>query len=774
VEKELLDSWKEISAYLNRNIRTCQYWEKKHGLPVHRLEDSPKARVFAYKKELNRWMEEKLHKGELSKKGLLFPFLQKNKTPLILVTTLLSLVIVVVFILKLFREKEAIKLPSLKPSVMILPFVNNSGDRNLDYLSQTLSNLLITDLSQSRHVSVLGRERVFSILLQLDLHKTRDFTSEDLERIAREADISHVVQGRYIKLGDTLRIDVDVIEILSMESIGTDKIEGIGLTYFKMIDELTKRIKSHLRLTDEAFAQDIDERVGKVTTNSPEAYRHYIEGLNLFNLNEYDKSIDLMRKALEIDREFASAYWSISKSYDNLGLLSKSREYAEKALEFRDGITDRERFYLQFQFYKSTEKTWDKAIDAGVNFIRLYPDDLGGNDLATLYFLLEQWDRATEHFQVLVLNQEISNFPYMGMASSYGAKGLYDRSYEILEGYLHDISEHYSIREQLALLYLCQGKYDLALKEANKIDPPNSDIKGPIFQCRGELDKAEREYFYMLDSRISRDVASGYRLLGSLYTLQGRYNDAEKFLQQGVSFANQIDEFSWKHEIHSELANLYLVSGIPEKALTEINKALEYAVEEESIRRLVDSLHFKGLIFVGKKLLDDAQKTADKLKNLVDSWFNRKLLRYYYHLTGEIKLERKNLPEAVRDFKNAIRLLPYPYYEEYFRLPVVHALFYDSLARAYSQSENSESALDEYKKITSLTIGRLWNGHIYRNSYYKMAEIFELKAQREEAIKHYEKFLILLKDADPAFPEVKEAQKRLAALKSAEKRNSPQ
>jgi hypothetical protein len=64
VDDELLESWKEASVYLGRNIRTCQYWEKKHGLPVHRLEDSPKARVFAYKKELDIWLKDKLHQAK--------------------------------------------------------------------------------------------------------------------------------------------------------------------------------------------------------------------------------------------------------------------------------------------------------------------------------------------------------------------------------------------------------------------------------------------------------------------------------------------------------------------------------------------------------------------------------------------------------------------------------------------------------------------------------------------------------------------------------------
>lgn len=53
-----LDSWKEIAEYLNRNVRTCQVWERELGLPVHRLDGSPKARVSAYTGEIDRWRED--------------------------------------------------------------------------------------------------------------------------------------------------------------------------------------------------------------------------------------------------------------------------------------------------------------------------------------------------------------------------------------------------------------------------------------------------------------------------------------------------------------------------------------------------------------------------------------------------------------------------------------------------------------------------------------------------------------------------------------------
>ena len=59
-----LDSWKEISAYLERTPRTCQKWEVLHGLPIHRFEETPKARVYAFKAEVDDWLERILRETE--------------------------------------------------------------------------------------------------------------------------------------------------------------------------------------------------------------------------------------------------------------------------------------------------------------------------------------------------------------------------------------------------------------------------------------------------------------------------------------------------------------------------------------------------------------------------------------------------------------------------------------------------------------------------------------------------------------------------------------
>ena len=62
-ERRILESWKEIAAYLGRTEKTCRNWRQKLDLPVHRLEDSVQSRVFAFADEFDRWREEKLQAG---------------------------------------------------------------------------------------------------------------------------------------------------------------------------------------------------------------------------------------------------------------------------------------------------------------------------------------------------------------------------------------------------------------------------------------------------------------------------------------------------------------------------------------------------------------------------------------------------------------------------------------------------------------------------------------------------------------------------------------
>lgn len=81
-EGQVLESWKEIAAFLGRDVRTCTRWERELGLPIHRLEGSPKARVFAFREELEAWLQTKLHEhdgehGPAAVPSSAWPFLRR-------------------------------------------------------------------------------------------------------------------------------------------------------------------------------------------------------------------------------------------------------------------------------------------------------------------------------------------------------------------------------------------------------------------------------------------------------------------------------------------------------------------------------------------------------------------------------------------------------------------------------------------------------------------------------------------------------------------------
>ena len=164
--------------------------------------------------------------------------------------------------------------------------------------------------------------------------------------------------------------------------------------------------------------------------------------------------------------------------------------------------------------------------------------------------------------------------------------------------------------------------------------------------------------------------------------------------------------------------------------------------------------------------MDEAQRAAAELKELIESGLNKKAIRYYHHLLGMIELKRKNFSKAVEFFKRGISLLQYQCFFEYTQwlIPDSHALFMEPLALAYYKMGDLDSAQEEYEKITSLSSGRLFFGDIYVKSFYMLGKIYEQQNDTAKAMEHYERFLDLWKDADTGIVEVEDAKERVAAL----------
>ncbi len=670
------------------------------------------------------------------------------KKILIPALAVVALVVIAVLIFQFFGRREIVPVPSDKPSLAVMYFKNNTGDDRLDHWRTALSDLLITDLSQSRHIKILSAERLFDILHKLDQLGASAYSSEVLKEVAALGGVESVLVGNYTRADSTFRINISLQEASSGELIGSESVEGHGeKDFYAMVDELTRKIKENFELSEKQIASDIDKEVGKITTDSTEAYKHYSLGRK-FHLNgDYPRSVESMLKAVEIDPKFAMAYRSMAAAYNNMGFFGAGRNARKKAFELRDRVSDREHFLIEGDYYWSSEKTLDKAIQAFRGLLELYPDDsIAITNLGGVYSNLEEWDRSLELYKIRFQDKPVNFIGYWNVVETYMVKGMYDIARQVMMSALNDYPDNTAFYSKLALIHACQGDYDSALDEVEKAISLSRDIgpfslKGDILNLKENFIEAENAYKKFM---MSATTAAGF---AKLYLLQGKFEELRTMLERGKA-------------LQTPLAHLHLKTGEFDKALREFDKMLDDAVKRESVTGQILMLYQKGLAYLGLKSVSDAQETAQQLRELIQKTPFKKATRYHKYLMGMIELERENYPKATNYFQKAISLLPYTRDGGREARP----LFINSLAQAYYRAGNLAKALGEYQRISSLTFSRIWDGDIYAKSFYMIGKIYERMGKKAEAAENYSRFLELWKDADPGIPEVKDARKRLEAI----------
>jgi tetratricopeptide (TPR) repeat protein len=645
-----------------------------------------------------------------------------------LVVPAVAVIAIIISALVLWQRlspKKAAPLATDKPSLAVMHFENNTGDDTYDHWRKALSDLLISDLSQSKYISVLSGERLYNILGEMNLLEAKSYSSENLREVASRGGVENVLVGKLTMAGDTFRINTQVQEASTGELIGSESVEGEGeSSLFTLVDELTKKIKGNFQLSSEQIAADLDQEAGVITTSSPEAYKYYIEGMKFHERGEFEKSIPLMEMAVALDPEFAMALRTVAADYYNLGFGTETKNKLEKALTLLDRLSERERYHIEGMSVLLSDKNQGRAIEAYKKLLEIYPDDsASNNNLGALYAREEQWDKAIERYKVLMDAGDESVFVYENLAIAYSAKGLYEKSEEVLRFYIQEFQDNVSIRQFLAETLINQGKLDLAAEEVDKafaLNPTqytNDYLRGDIYLFRGDLDSAEREYLKLLETDTPSAHNLGFRRLWALHMLKGNTEESLSYAERGAELGEMMGENRWEAEFHLMQAYLFLRSGQAAKAMEIISKANETAEENEIFSVKRRALHLRGIVQVELGDMSGVKATAEEIKVLVEEGINENAMRYYHHLESLIALKEEDFEEAVDAAQKAVGLLPHQNYEIYDQ-----AIFIEALARAYRESGDLDSARTEYGKIAAMTIGRIDFSDIYNNSINYLME----------------------------------------------------
>ncbi len=651
------------------------------------------------------------------------------------------------------QKRSGTPLPSGRPSLAIVYFENIPGDKSLDAWKTGLTELLITKLSQSKFINVLSSDRIFSILKRLNLQEAKKYSTEDLVKVADEGGAVYTLSGSLMKAGKTIIMTLtlqkprtgEVISLLNIECNGEEEI-------FAKVDELARTIKSDMNLTADQIATDIDKDAGKITTSSPEALKYYFEGRRHFWKQEYEQAIAHMEKAVEIDPEFAMAYRAMAV----LSGGAERRKYLKKALELSARLPENERLLIEGQSFYDDED-YAKAIEIFEKLVKIYPGLATGHfSLALSYWLAGDIDKAITQQEIAV---QINRTPSAihNLAELYMIKGLYQKAEDVCRSFLQDVEDNGDVRHELTISFICRRQFDLALPEAEKLfllGPDGQSNKGFLLFCKDDFAEAKKI------------LVVGYWQLACLRA-RGKINEIVALSQQDLEKSK--GDKGNEAGAYRGLADALEKAGRYEEAYRAFSQYLKLSAENRKSAGesgppylpsgQKDELFFKGRFQAEMKSFDEARKTAEELKSLIEKGINTKELRWYEYILGLIEFGKRNFRQAADLFSKACGRLDFE--SEW---NPEQASFFDNLARALYESGDLDKARKTYERITLLTSGRWMDGDLYAKAFYMLGIIAEQQGDKPRAREKFRKFLDLWKDADPGLPEVEDAKIRLAKL----------
>jgi tetratricopeptide (TPR) repeat protein/TolB-like protein len=802
-DRRLLRSWKEIATHLNCSLRTCHRWEEDLDLPIHRLDGTPKARVFAYIDEIDSWMEDKLHSREVASEEL---HKSKRRRELLLAGLFGAVAAFSLLAWRLSVSKPAPP-PAIKPVLAVLPFENLSGTEDLDWLGTGLAELITTDLFQSRYLEILSGDKVYGVLKGLKIAQSRKFSQEDLARIAKGVNADHVGFGSFMKTGENIIITFNLQQMPEGKLISSRKVicegqAGIG----DGIDELGRQIKADIGLDPRQVATDMDEKTGRITTRNPEALKLFLEALG--SQRAVEESRALLTKAIEIDPEFAMAYRSLGilqtpsrEAVDGEEPRAEWAKNLKRALELSDRVSTRERYIIQATYFERVKKDGDKTLQAYKKLLELYPDDYQGNfAISRIFQARGDYANALKYREFLYRKDRNSRALTMGVADLYLKVGAPEKAFEVYRYYLanqwpHDIQMRWVFYEALWR----SGAFDLALEEADtteRLDPTEEVERIYPYYLMGNYPAAEKVCENTLKDKPLKSHWLARDWLQNIYVTQGQFEKAKEQIALGLQELDSISEAEpgrsgertpdqGKIFLLRRRARISCVEGDLDRALIDIDSILEdYQRREDDAKDkrsrptpLWEDLMTKVEILLEMGRSDEALDTARMIADLVSAraleWRRRiatlsgaenaiRIEKSHLDLIqGRIELKRGRLSKAIDLLKSA----QFPSIDA--THPSIPLCYYmEALALAYEQAGKLPQAREEYEKLLRLTGGRLLEGYAYAMSLYRLGKVCEGQGDRAKAIEYNGKFVELWKNADRTRPELEDARTRLAGLMS--------
>jgi len=215
--------------------------------------------------------------------------------------------------------------PSHKPSIVVLPFNNMSGDSEQEYFADGMVEEITTALSRTRWLFVIARNSSFT-------YKGR---AVDVKQVGRELGVRYALEGGVRKAADRVRITAQLIDASTGAHLWADRFDGSLEHIFELQDQVTASVVGAIA---PRLEQAEVERAKHKPTESLDAYDYFLRGiasLHSWTKESNDEALRLFNKAIELDPDFASAYgmasWCYVRRKGGRWMTDRVQETAEAA-----------------------------------------------------------------------------------------------------------------------------------------------------------------------------------------------------------------------------------------------------------------------------------------------------------------------------------------------------------------------------------------------------------------------------------------------------------
>ena len=608
-----------------------------------------------------------------------------------------------------------------KDTIALADFTNTTGDTVFD---DTLKQALAVGLGQSPFLNILSEDKVRKTLQEMthspDDRLTRDLAREVCERAGSKAYLS----GSIATLGTQYVIGLEALSCASGEVLAREQVTAsgkeqvlpvLGRAASKLRNELGESLSS---------VQKFDVPMEEATTSSLEALKALTLGQKAFNEKGDADAIPFVKRAVELDPNFALAYSYLAGNYVNLNQPSLAAAYAKKAFDLRDRATEVEKFALASFYYLVATGDLEKSGQVLEMWKRVYPRDpkpyilLGNSSM-----MLGEYEKAATETREAIRVDPNWSTPYANLGEIYLALNRFDDAGAITEEAFGRKFEDVPLHLNLYALAFFKGDSAGMKRQADwAMGKPSAEgwmlsLESDTEGWSGKLRKAHQ----LSRQAIESARRSGEKEPAALWQAKAAIREA--------LFGNE------EAARQNAAATIGLAGGSRD---AEAQAALAYALAG-------DAAH-------AQSLADDLKKRFPQDTVVQSVWLPT--------IQAQIEMNSKNPAQSIELLQATT-----PYELGMLSASATNSCLYPAYVRAeaYLSAQQAAAASAEFQKILDHR-GLLWNCATGPLARLGLARAYELEGDTTKARPAYQDFLTLWKDADPDIPILKEAKAECAKL----------